>query len=252
MESVVWRVSEFFLLSLAMGLSLFSFMANPKFTGAGFLKLINSVCLGALILAFACYLTGQPLRDWQAGAYCAIFLCLGGGLIICSEKRTSLSWSVFSLQNILFLFLLSLFSQIDWGPFFFLLTSALMTGIVTYSLLLGHWYLVVFDLPIHLLKRVILVFWGLLALKLTVSCLEAFDLFQAKSKAQEGSFFMLVFLMRILWGYVIIAVMSVFAWKLVKIRSTQSATGIFYTMTFFVFIGEIISIYLFLRYGFFI
>jgi hypothetical protein len=46
--------------------------------------------------------------------------------------------------------------------------------------------------------------------------------------------------------------MSFFNWKLLKIRSIQSSTGILYAMTFFVFIGEMVSVYMFYNYGLFI
>ena len=59
----------------------------------------------------------------------------------------------------------------------------------------------------------------------------------------------IVLVMRLTWGYLIIGIMSYFTWKLVKMRSIQSATGILYVMTFFVFIGELISTFFFYKYG---
>jgi len=62
----------------------------------------------------------------------------------------------------------------------------------------------------------------------------------------------MILLMRIGWGYLIIGIMSYFAWRLIKMRSIQSATGILYVMTFFIFTGELLSGYILFKYGLFI
>ena len=59
----------------------------------------------------------------------------------------------------------------------------------------------------------------------------------------------LMLTMRVVWGYLIIAVMSYFAWRLVRMRSLQSATGILYAMTFFAIVGELISAFLYTNMG---
>jgi hypothetical protein len=58
--------------------------------------------------------------------------------------------------------------------------------------------------------------------------------------------------MRVSFGYLVILGMSFFNWKLLKLRSIQSSTGILYAMTFFVFIGELVSTYIFFNYGLYI
>jgi len=55
--------------------------------------------------------------------------------------------------------------------------------------------------------------------------------------------------MRYLWGYLAIVILNIFAYKLVKMRSIQSATGILYVMVFFIFVGEMTSSYLFYKHG---
>ena len=59
----------------------------------------------------------------------------------------------------------------------------------------------------------------------------------------------IMLIMRVVWGYLIIGIMSYFSWRLIRMRSLQSATGILYVMTFFVFIGELIASFLFYEYG---
>ena len=48
--SLISEISLYFLLSISLGLSLFSILVNPKHTGAGFIKLINNVNLGSVML----------------------------------------------------------------------------------------------------------------------------------------------------------------------------------------------------------
>jgi len=50
--------------------------------------------------------------------------------------------------------------------------------------------------------------------------------------------------MRFAWGLVLPAVLGWMVWQTVKIRSTQSATGILYVCTLAVFTGEILGLYL--------
>ena len=195
MESVVWRVSEFFFLSLGLGLSIFSLISPPKLTGEGFFKLIHSICLGTVILASLCFLVNNFSLSWNIYTYGAIFLCLIMSYVTASDKRTSFDLSLYCVQNILFLLLLFLFSQKVWESFFFLLTSSLMTSVVTYCMLLGHWYLVVFNLPILLLKKAVIVFGCVLVIKLIISGINASHIFYMNSKTMEDwiVFFILVF-----------------------------------------------------------
>ena len=77
------------------------------------------------------------------------------------------------------------------------------------------------------------------------------DFFKEYSELGAGYMFNWIALsMRFLWGYAILFIMSYFTWKLVKIRSIQSATGVLYVMVFFIWIGELISHYMFFNYGF--
>jgi hypothetical protein len=55
--------------------------------------------------------------------------------------------------------------------------------------------------------------------------------------------------MRWLWGYVAPLILSFFTFKLCKLRSIQSATGVLYIVEFFVIVGELISVYLMTKHG---
>ena len=56
-------------------------------------------------------------------------------------------------------------------------------------------------------------------------------------------------LMRWAWGLIGPAVLGYFIWDTVKIRSTQSATGLLYVAVVFVIIGETMAQYLTLFFG---
>lgn len=55
--------------------------------------------------------------------------------------------------------------------------------------------------------------------------------------------------MRYLWGYVAPLILSFFTYKLCRLRSLQSATGVLYIVEFFVIVGELISVYLMAKHG---
>ena len=138
----------------------------------------------------------------------------------------------------------------------FLLSSALLLGVITYAMLLGHWYLVVPKLSEKPLKIAAIVMWIILALKIVFSLISTykhFDFFKEQTTLGSGyAFNWLLLLMRMSFGYVVILGMSLFNWKLVKMRSIQSSTGILYAMTFFIFIGELVSTFIFFNFGLYI
>ena len=58
----------------------------------------------------------------------------------------------------------------------------------------------------------------------------------------------IILTMRMVWGYHYWD-HELFYMASCKMRSIQSATGVLYVMTFFVFVGELISAYFFHKYG---
>jgi len=126
-------------------------------------------------------------------------------------------------------------------------------GIITYAMILGHWYLVVPKLTEWHLKKALITFWGMLPLKLILLGYAYYSnesLFTVGTNGAMGYMFnWIMLLMRLGWGYLVIAVMGYYTWRLTKMRSIQSATGVLYVMTFFVFIGELIAGYYHFKYG---
>jgi protein NrfD len=129
-------------------------------------------------------------------------------------------------------------------------TSVLLLGAAASAMVLGHWYLVVLDLPIAALRRLTVMLGASLVLRALAVALvlvgpASLGYVQARAVAAglwspDGVFVW----MRLLFG--ILGPMSLiwFVWKTVEIRSTQSATGILYVQLFLVLAGELLAKYL--------
>jgi hypothetical protein len=117
-------------------------------------------------------------------------------------------------------------------------------------MILGHYYLVVLDLPIAALRRLTVLLVIALALRTIVVAFVLWGpahagLDQARAVAAglwspDGVFVW----MRLLFGIAGPLSLVWFIWKTVEIRSTQSATGILYVQLFLVMAGELLAKYL--------
>jgi len=136
------------------------------------------------------------------------------------------------------------------------LTSILLLGAATSAMVLGHWYLVVLDLPITALRRLTVLLAATLVLRAAVVALALAGpvhagLADARAVAEglwspDGVFVW----MRLLFGLAGPLSLLWFVWKTVEIRSTQSATGILYVQLFLVLAGELLAKYLRVAAGF--
>ena len=136
------------------------------------------------------------------------------------------------------------------------LTSVLLLGAAASAMILGHWYLVVLDLPISALRRLtVLLIVGLLlrsavvGVALAAGDAGAYQDLRAVAAglwSPDGVFVW----MRLLFGLAGPLSLLWFIWKTVEIRSTQSATGILYVQLFLVLSGELLAKYLRVAAGF--
>jgi hypothetical protein len=130
------------------------------------------------------------------------------------------------------------------------LTSVLLLGSAAAAMILGHWYLVVLDLPISALRRLtVLLIVGLVLRAFAVGLALAGPVHAGYENAllvaaglwsPDGVFVW----MRLLFGIAGPLSLVWFIWKTVEIRSTQSATGILYVQLFLVLSGELLAKYL--------
>jgi hypothetical protein len=136
------------------------------------------------------------------------------------------------------------------------LTSVLLLGAAASAMILGHYYLVILDLPISALRRLtVLLIAGLLLRTIVVGvALAAGDAgaYQDLSAVAAGLWSPdgVFVWMRILFGLAGPLSLIWFIWKTVEIRSTQSATGILYVQLFLVLSGELLAKYLRVAAGF--
>ncbi len=136
------------------------------------------------------------------------------------------------------------------------LTSALLVGSAASAMILGHYYLVVLDLPITALRRLtvlLIVALGLRAVVVGIALVgpvhagyEEARLVASGLWSADGIFVW----MRLLFGIAGPSSLVWFIWKTVEIRSTQSATGILYVQLFLVLSGELLATYLGVAAGF--
>lgn len=252
-------IADFFLLSLSWTLIFFSPIAPSSLTGAGLVKLLSNVALGSLVISIVMQIVSTMevvnlIFALKIFALLALFLRSvfhGDG----HEKKITMSFLYLFLICVL-LFLLGTLVKFHFLSFVFLISASLFLGIVTYSMILGHWYLVVPHLSARPLMIAAVITWIILFLKISWSVHTLFshyDFFKEQTTLGSGyAFNWMLLTMRVSFGYLVILGMSFFNWKLLKLRSIQSSTGVLYAMTFFVFIGELISTYIFFNYGLYI
>jgi hypothetical protein len=128
------------------------------------------------------------------------------------------------------------------------LTSVVLLGAAASAMVLGHWYLVVLDLPISALRRLTVLLGGGLLLRMAAvgAALTVAGAYEGARQvalglwSPDGVFVW----MRLLFGIAGPASLLWFIWKTVEIRSTQSATGILYVQLFLVLSGELLAKYL--------
>ena len=130
------------------------------------------------------------------------------------------------------------------------LTSVLLLGAAAAAMVLGHWYLVVLDLPIAALRRLTVLLIAALALRsLVVGIALAGPVqegYENASRVAAGLWSLdgVFVWMRLLFGLAGPLSLLWFIWKTVEIRSTQSATGILYVQLFLVMSGELLAKFL--------
>ena len=134
-------------------------------------------------------------------------------------------------------------------------SSSLMLGAVLVSMILGHWYLVETSLSIAPLRDgtrwlvvAVLLRWAIVAAVLLYGGFEALKVGRAADLifSTGGLFFMF----RTLMGLVAPLLLTGLIWQTVKIRSTQSATGLLYVASFLVLFGESFSQFLLVATGY--
>ena len=252
--STIKLIADFFMLSISWTMILFSPVANSELTGNGLVKLASNVSIGALVISIIISVQGG-LNLWL-GLKGLALLALILHSTLHQDKKSAFMWILWTLLSVLLPVIMLCQHDHSVSGGFFILLAGMLLGIITYSMTLGHWYLVTPHLSAAPLKKAAIITWIVLFIKILWSGIALWqnrEFFEEQTMLGAGyAFNMTLLLMRVAFGYIVITGMSFFNWKLLKIRSIQSSTGVLYAMTFFVFMGELVSSYLFYNYGLYI
>lgn len=118
--------------------------------------------------------------------------------------------------------------------------GALLLGVLTAAMLLGHRYLTDTQMPIAPLRRLTTIYLAVFAVRAVWSVAHALPVWLTDFRQQESAlFFQIVLLARLGVGILATAVFAYMVWDCVRRRATQSATAMFYLSMVLVFIGEL-------------
>ncbi len=201
-------------------------MSGGRGTVGGSLSLVSAVGAAAVILL-------APVMDSKS-SWLRIAAAIGG---VCGIAASCV-WSM-------------MFSDVGEGAWLLNLLgrvlSSFLLGSVTVAWLLGHAYLTARKLPIAPLRRVSRLFalavglrWAYLALCLVLLYFGSWGGGSGWFGSKMSSLWLILSL-RVAVGLVAAGVFAYFVADCVKCRSTQSATGILYFASVFVYIGELSS-----------
>jgi len=147
------------------------------------------------------------------------------------------------------------FLRPDYALFFINVLSGIIFCSSLFAMNLGHWYLNVHGLPINHLMRSICVFWFFLFVRAVwdIFCIFSQKILYDGSMIPIPQFIMTIdgFLLLIaLFFGTIFPVFSVyFAYQTLKLKNTQSTTGILYVILCSVLIGDIAYKYYAIKFG---
>jgi hypothetical protein len=259
---MVLRISFLYFSFLAWGCLALLPVVRLQEVGQGFYRFFGFLCVGLQTLALGLLLMGgfsgsqTQASAWALGASLFFTLCFTISLRI--RVRWFL-WVCFWLAvcgGFLGLGFFPWSADPDW---WFLsihaVISSLVLGAGILAMMLGHWYLVTPKLSITPLKRYAasyILLTVLTALELLTQYYFAVGFKPGFSTAAgtqliRGELFFVLF--RVTWGVAAPLGMAYWIWTTVKMRSTQSATGILYASMVCTMIGEGMGLYLTLRTG---
>jgi len=260
---VVLKVASLYFGFLALGCFLPLPLVKLREIGVGFYRFFGFTCvaLETLAIGFAFWCEDPAFdRIFYSSSFLFLLLLIGHTMALRTKApglRRALFWAaVLTGAAATVLVPLGLGTSGSWSQAGHALSSALVMGFVTLAMMLGHWYLVTPKLSITPLKR----FAGGYIL---LSVLKALELAAAYSFYVGTSWEMprtemgyalahreVIFaLFRVTWGVIAPLGFSYWIWETVKMKATQSATGILYAAMVCTLIGEGIGLYLTLRTG---
>lgn len=262
--SVVSKIAFLYLGFMAWGCLALLPLVKLQEVGQGFYRFFGFLCVTLDTLALGLALFSGPdfegnfrQSSWALGLSLFFTLCFTIAL------KVRVRWFLWVCFALAFLSGLEAFAYFPWvnreyHPLWFFslyaVSSALVLGAGILAMMLGHWYLVTPKLSITPLKRyagayILLTAW--ISVKVAFSVLFFAHVFDGRSNSylyliNQDIIFVLF---RVVWGLVAPLGMAYWIWVTVKMKSTQSATGILYAAMVCTIIGEGTGLYLTLQTG---
>ena len=260
---MVTKIAFLYFAFLAWGCLALLPVVKLQEVGQGFYRFFGFSCvaLETLSVGMALYMgpafeKGFQWSAWALGVSLFFTLCF---TIALKVRVRWFLWSCFSIAVASGLVALAYFPWTGQGPGWFLglhaVVSALVLGAGILAMMLGHWYLVTPKLSITPLKRYA-AFYILLTVFTALELVASYFLYVGSVEkpatlagqllVHEEIFFVLF---RAAWGSMVPLGLAYWIWETVKMKSTQSATGILYASMVATMIGEGMGLYLTLRTG---
>lgn len=233
-------------------------LLRPTEVGKKFYTIHGLGAIGLLLLSFSVLRYQFQLSESLVWFVFSIFFSTLYCLLISKPKCIHLPLFFLGTLGAVFAILIDLSSHVNEALYgraaLNSILSSFLLGFTMTAMLLGHWYLNQPKMSGDELKRITVGFLVLVVLRFLVSTTLLFKLFGSVPEAQIyhellGTTPGIFLVMRYFWGILGPLGLAYFIWGTVKIRSTQSATGILYVAVVFVLIGEIISQYLTFFHG---
>jgi hypothetical protein len=250
----------YFLFMFSAGTLFFLPLVDSRLTGAAHSKLTSAVSATSSLLASF----GLGLMSFKFSLIlCITFTHALFALFIYlyhQDERSLLIKIFYVCTLILGLFFIAII-PVSWHDRGILLCSMMLLGVVNYTMILGHYYLVVPKLTVRPLLWGLRIYWFMLIVKIIIlfpyssiltlwhQAFEALAIVDSNPLTTYDVSELSLFFFHQLSEYVALPIISFFAYKLCLIRSTQSATGLFYVMVFFALISEMLSVYFLLIRG---
>jgi hypothetical protein len=243
---LIGQLTFLFLVALGSGTSFFVGLADSNLTGGGLKKVIHLISLACLVLGFLMF--PQNLSSWPLTVFALPLLLLFFRAFYFNQKDAGNYLTVFSLGFYIMFWVSWWLFGLEMGlqQKFYWVVSTLFLGLLHYTMILGHWYLVTPKMSVNPLLTALKCSLTLWVIRLGLAVFSLGDLpFDRPFGGSFDSFDWMMVLVRFLVGHLGLLILGIFSFRLTKMRDTQGATGIFYVMVIFSFISELCGGYLF-------
>jgi hypothetical protein len=240
-----------FLFRLTFGVAFAMAITSSRQVTSGFFRVHLWVLMGLQTLtALAVYSIASPAKSEGASighlqfafAVITAFISYVGAVIWLYERRLAGKIALVAICAFSFAALAAGASKTHSFQVVDRASSGILLGLVSTSMLLGHWYLNTPTMKLEPLRRLILFLAIAVLARMVVSGSGAWlDVTHMASSSELPQSWAMFVALRWLSGLVGTLVLAGLTWQTLKIPNTQSATGILYAAVILTFIGELTS-----------